>query len=97
MQINALIFVQILCKYTPKEHQPQYHIRMTKKLLRKLKESLPAGYAQSIAKATGYSPDYCTNVLNGFRNNDIIIAAAVDLAERTRDERLALANKIKSL
>lgn len=70
---------------------------MTKKLLQKLKESLPAGYAQSLANVTGYSPDYCTNVLNGFRNNDIIIAAAVDLAEKTKAERRQLAAKIKSL
>ena len=50
--------------------------------LEKLRNSLPKGWKSTLSKTTEFSEVYVWQVLNGERNNSIIIDAAIDLAQQ---------------
>lgn len=50
---------------------------MTKRELKRIKKFLPVGEQKKIADELGFSYYYVNKVLNGWRNNLIIIAEAI--------------------
>lgn len=52
--------------------------------LEKLKNSLPGNHLAELSKRTGFSQMYVWQVLNGSRNNNEIVDAAIALAKEEK-------------
>ena len=70
---------------------------MTKKQLKALRKKLPVGYAGKIADLTGYKPNTVYKVLNGKRQNLMVIEAAIKLAEANKNAEIDVQQKINEL
>lgn len=70
---------------------------MKKSELKKLVKALPPKWSETISLKTGYSIIHVSSVLYGRRNNDIIIKAAIELAEQYKNEKISASEKIKFL
>ncbi|MDR1343945.1 MAG: hypothetical protein LBJ39_01195 [Tannerellaceae bacterium] len=60
-----------------------------------LKKALPMGWRILIAKETGYSKSYITQVLSGERDSFIIERAALKIAKNHREE-ISIMEKLKA-
>ena len=70
---------------------------MTKKDLKKLRNSLPKGFRTTIAEQCNCSVSLVEQVLNGVRVNLDVVQAAVELAASHKSRIDELTNQIKSL
>ena len=70
---------------------------MSTEQLQKLRESLPKKHLDILSKRTGFSTVYIWQVLNGERNNNVIIDAAIELAKEEKANLELRAQAIESL
>lgn len=70
---------------------------MDNKLLRKLIKRLPHDFGIILAEQTGYSKSYVLKVLWGERKNTIILAAALELAQKHTDKETMITEGINNL
>jgi hypothetical protein len=69
---------------------------MEKEILKKLRKSLPVGYARILKERMNnkFSLSMIIRVINGERNNLSILNAAIELAEEYKNEQLERKEKI---
>ena len=70
---------------------------MTQNELIKLKEKLPPKGMKTIAERTGYAYETVRLVLSGFRKNEKIIDAAIELAAEFKEKEKQRIAKINAL
>jgi len=70
---------------------------ITSEYLIKLRESLPSHNLKILSVRTGFSPTYIWQVLNGKRQSQDIIDAAVALAKETKERLETSKNDIANL
>lgn len=70
---------------------------MDLKTLKKLRRSLPKKASRIIAERTGKSLSTVEKVLGGTRSNEMIIDAAILLAEKYKQNKLSRKEKIEAL
>ena len=66
-------------------------------LLVKLRNKLPKDYKEILSKETGYSESYIYHVVNGKRNNEEIIKAAIELAKKSQSQLSSIEKAIIDL
>lgn len=65
--------------------------------LKKLRDSLPSNYAELLENKTEFSKSTIYSVMNGVRNNSVIIDAAIDLARDTKEKLESQKEAIENL
>ena len=98
--INKYVCIFVLVKhekYTILKNTKQYLLSMTTRELDKLKSKMPRKYRMELWKRTNCSIAAIDAVLRGDYKNDIIIEAAIILAEEHQNKIRMLSEKIDSL
>ena len=70
---------------------------LTKEEVIKIKEKLPNGWQKTISQATGYSTVFVSHVINGKRENESIVRAALILIKGNEETKKELSKKIKAI
>ena len=65
--------------------------------VQKIKAKLPKAWSTTLSEKTGHCPDMVIKTINGKRDNDMIIKAALELIEETGKLEEAINLKIESL
>ena len=69
--------------------------KISSEILKELRESLPHGAITEIAKDLNYTREYVSYVLNGHKNNEDIILAAVEKIQFIKYNKTELEGLIK--
>lgn len=70
---------------------------MTKKELNKLRLALPKGSRAILAEKMGLSEGYINLVLNGYRNNEMVIIAAAEIVSEHKQKMKEATDFIQTL
>lgn len=71
---------------------------ITAEELKQLKDSLPRGYGDLLAKRTGLSKNFCYQVLSTTKSyNEAVILEAIKIAEETNELRKQVRDSFKKL
>lgn len=70
---------------------------MDNSLLEKIRENLPKDYAKKIKKSTGCSLSLIYKVAKGHAENDNVLNALIQLAQRNKNQKLLLEEKANQL